>query len=73
MTSSGYVAPVCEFALGMACLAFAGTVVFALRLGGVVATLTADRGIHSGDFAAVPLVLVGVALLVGAVRPSAAG
>ena len=61
--------PVIELLLGAALVTTALVVVFALRIGGVVATLTTEHGIHSGDVAAVPLALLGAGLLFAAFRP----
>ena len=51
-------------------LASAYVALFVMRIGGVILTLTADRGIHSGDLGAIPVALVGAALLLVALRPA---
>lgn len=59
---------VLDVMFGTACLAIAYVIVFALRIGGVVATLTPDHGIHSGDFTAIPIAVLGIAFLAAAFR-----
>lgn len=67
----GPLGPVITLLLGSILLAAAYVVVFVLRIGGVIVPLTADRGMHSGDLGAVPIALVGAALLLAALRPPA--
>jgi hypothetical protein len=71
-TAVAHVPVAIDLVLGTACLAVAYVIVFALRLGGVVATLTADHGIHSGDAAAIPIALLGLAFLTAAFSERAA-
>lgn len=56
------------FAVGAALAALAGTIVFVWRVGPVVAVLSADRGVHSGDLLAVPLAAAAAVCWVAAVR-----
>lgn len=51
-------------ALALGYFKLAWSIVFSMRIGDTVGSLTADRGVHSGDLLALPLLAFGIVALV---------